>query len=105
MPPDPRRSFEILVVGAGPAGLAAAVSASGEGRLVGLVDDNPDLGGQIWRGERARPSGPVAGWWFRRAREAGDHDIAVMSSRGRCQSTRRTAIQPVLRHDAADCIF
>ena len=65
-----RRSFDVLVVGAGPAGLAAAVSASGGGRLVGVVDDNPDVGGQIWRGERATPGDPEAARWFRRAYEA-----------------------------------
>jgi NADPH-dependent 2,4-dienoyl-CoA reductase/sulfur reductase-like enzyme len=68
--PSRTRSFEVLVVGAGPAGLAATVRASGEGRKVGLVDDNPDLGGQIWRGERPRPSTPEAASWFRRVREA-----------------------------------
>jgi NADPH-dependent 2,4-dienoyl-CoA reductase/sulfur reductase-like enzyme len=41
--------FDILVVGAGPAGIAAAVSASALGKRVGLVDDNPAPGGQIWR--------------------------------------------------------
>lgn len=41
--------FDILVVGAGPAGLAAAVCAAEAGRSVALVDDNPAAGGQIWR--------------------------------------------------------
>lgn len=41
--------FDILVVGAGPAGIAAAVTAADAGLRVGLVDDNPDAGGQIWR--------------------------------------------------------
>jgi D-hydroxyproline dehydrogenase subunit alpha len=41
--------FDILVVGAGPAGIAATVSASASGKRVGLVDDNPAPGGQIWR--------------------------------------------------------
>lgn len=41
--------FDILVVGAGPAGLAAAVCAAEAGRTVALVDDNPAAGGQIWR--------------------------------------------------------
>ncbi len=36
--------FDILVVGAGPAGIAAAVSASASGKRVGLVDDNPSAG-------------------------------------------------------------
>ena len=42
-------SFDILVVGAGPTGIAAAVSAAAAGKRVGLVDDNPVAGGQIWR--------------------------------------------------------
>ncbi len=62
--PIPVRRFDVLVVGAGPAGMAAAVRASGEGRVVALVDDNPDLGGQIWRNERARPTGRPAARWF-----------------------------------------
>jgi D-hydroxyproline dehydrogenase subunit alpha len=41
--------FDILVVGAGPAGVAAAVCAAEAGRSVALVDDNPAAGGQIWR--------------------------------------------------------
>ena len=51
--------FQILVVGAGPAGIAAAVSASEAGSRVALIDDNPELGGQIWRAERNTP-GPNA---------------------------------------------
>ena len=62
---DQTRQFDVLIVGAGPAGLAATVAASGEGRTVGLVDDNPDLGGQIWRGERPNPSTPEAASTFR----------------------------------------
>lgn len=47
--------FEILVVGAGPAGIAAAVSAAVAGKRVGLVDDNPAAGGQIGRGGADQP--------------------------------------------------
>jgi NADPH-dependent 2,4-dienoyl-CoA reductase/sulfur reductase-like enzyme len=42
-------AFDILVVGAGPAGLAAATAAAGAGRSVALLDENPHVGGQIWR--------------------------------------------------------
>ena len=64
--------FDILVVGAGPAGIAAAVSASASGKRVGLVDDNPAPGGQIWRSGTSAGSGSsqVARktrrprWWF-----------------------------------------
>jgi len=41
---------DVLVVGAGPAGMAAAAVAAETGRRVILVDDNPASGGQIWRG-------------------------------------------------------
>jgi D-hydroxyproline dehydrogenase subunit alpha len=42
--------FDVLVIGAGPAGVAAAVRASECGARVGIVDDNATCGGQIWRG-------------------------------------------------------
>src|ERR1700723_78431 len=48
--------FDTLVVGAGPAGIAAAVSAAGAGQRVGLVDDNPAPGGQIWRSGASQPA-------------------------------------------------
>ena len=44
------RRFDVLVAGAGPAGIAAACAAAESGRSVGVVDDNPAAGGQIWRG-------------------------------------------------------
>ena len=43
--------FDIVVVGAGPAGLAAACAAAEGGSPVAVVDDTPWLGGQIWRGQ------------------------------------------------------
>ena len=46
-----RRHFDVLVIGGGPAGLAAATCAAECGVRVGIVDDNPSLGGQIWRSE------------------------------------------------------
>lgn len=38
------------MVGAGPAGMAAAVAASESGCRVRLLDDNSSAGGQVWRG-------------------------------------------------------
>ena len=49
--------FQTLVVGSGPAGIAAATVAAEYGSRVGLIDDNPDIGGQIWRAQRGK-SGP-----------------------------------------------
>ncbi len=44
------QEYDIVVVGAGPAGIAAAAAAATGGGSVALVDDNPRPGGQIWRG-------------------------------------------------------
>jgi NADPH-dependent 2,4-dienoyl-CoA reductase/sulfur reductase-like enzyme len=61
---------DVLVVGAGPAGLAAAWRAANAGANVAVVDDNPSFGGQIWRGEQDRPSSNEAQIWLRRVESA-----------------------------------
>ena len=43
------KRYDLLVVGGGPAGLAAATTAAGLGLDVGLVDERPTLGGQIYK--------------------------------------------------------
>ncbi|MGO9338210.1 MAG: FAD-dependent oxidoreductase [Terracidiphilus sp.] len=45
--------FDVVVVGAGPGGMAAATVAAEAGCRVCLIDDNAAPGGQIWRGLRA----------------------------------------------------
>ena len=40
---------EILIIGAGPAGMAAALAAAPSGVSIVMIDDNPVPGGQIWR--------------------------------------------------------
>jgi NADPH-dependent 2,4-dienoyl-CoA reductase/sulfur reductase-like enzyme len=61
--------FDVLVVGAGPAGIAAACAASESGARVGIVDDNPAVGGQIWRGgSEHSPSTEASEWHARLAR-------------------------------------
>ncbi|MGE7956674.1 FAD-dependent oxidoreductase [Pseudomonas sp. NPDC089530] len=51
---------DILIVGSGPAGLAAARAASRSEQSIVLLDDNPRPGGQIWRqGPGATPSAIV----------------------------------------------
>jgi len=42
-------TYDLAVVGAGPAGLAAAVTAAQAGCRVALLDAAPHLGGQFWR--------------------------------------------------------
>ena len=39
----------LLIIGAGPAGMAAALAAASSGMRIVLLDDNPWPGGQIWR--------------------------------------------------------
>lgn len=40
---------QVLIIGAGPAGMAAAIAAASNGADVLVIDDNPNAGGQIWR--------------------------------------------------------
>ena len=77
--------FEIIVVGAGPAGIAAACAAAESGCRVGVLDDTPWLGGQIWRGEQRQPTQPQAQKWIERFRRSGatllDQTSAIASPR------------------------
>lgn len=43
------QSFDLAVIGAGPAGMAAAVEAAARGLRVVLLDEQPQAGGQIYR--------------------------------------------------------
>jgi NADPH-dependent 2,4-dienoyl-CoA reductase/sulfur reductase-like enzyme len=63
--------FDIVIVGAGPAGIAAACAAAESGKRVAVVDDTPWLGGQIWRGQQARPSVSQAQQWLEKFHRSG----------------------------------
>ncbi|MEP7342520.1 MAG: FAD-dependent oxidoreductase [Acidobacteriota bacterium] len=67
---SPRHNYDVLVIGGGPAGLAAAVSAKESGVRVAIVDDNPGLGGQIWRGQQRKATVPEAAEWLNRVQAA-----------------------------------
>lgn len=67
---DSQHRFDVLVIGGGPAGIAAAVRAAERGGRVGLVDDNATLGGQIWRGTSDDGQNRDAAKWKRLLREA-----------------------------------
>lgn len=45
--------YDALIVGAGPAGMAAATVLAESGARVCVVDDQPGPGGQIWRGRES----------------------------------------------------
>ena len=62
-------SVDITIVGAGPAGLAAAAAASKVGASVLVIDADHSLGGQIWRavgGVSARPVERLRTQWNER---------------------------------------
>ncbi len=50
---EPER-FDLLVVGAGPAGLSAAAAAARHGARVGVLEQAPEAGGQVWRRDIGR---------------------------------------------------
>jgi NADPH-dependent 2,4-dienoyl-CoA reductase/sulfur reductase-like enzyme len=68
-------AFDVVVVGGGPAGLAAAATAAEHGKRVALLDDNPKLGGQIWRSATSTPASREAKYWIERTTQANVHVI------------------------------
>jgi len=67
---DAMLAVDVLIIGAGPGGIAAAVTAAHYGKSVLLVDDGPDAGGQIWRAQSRKPSNPQAQHWLSRVTHA-----------------------------------
>src|SRR5690606_35168110 len=47
------RKYDLTIIGAGPAGMSAAIRATGLGLKVLVVDEQPAPGGQIWRAVEA----------------------------------------------------
>jgi D-hydroxyproline dehydrogenase subunit alpha len=82
-----RSESDIAVVGAGPAGLAAALAAAGFGCAVTLIDSGPAIGGQIYRQSLLGPgrgaggpgSGPLPPRLHRAARHRRIRHLAATS--------------------------
>jgi D-hydroxyproline dehydrogenase subunit alpha len=73
---------EVAVVGAGPAGIAAACRAAEAGQDVVVLDEAPAPGGQVWRqartGQAATASpGGLAAAWLRRLAASGARMISA----------------------------
>jgi sarcosine oxidase, subunit alpha len=87
--PDPDRysqryaHCDVLVVGAGPAGLAAALAASANGARVMLCDEQPAFGGSLLDEPSAVVDGVSAGDWVRNA-------VATLRSRPHVTLLSRT---------------
>ncbi|BBE74188.1 sarcosine oxidase subunit alpha family protein [Oharaeibacter diazotrophicus] len=75
---------DVLVVGAGPAGLAAALAASGSGLSVMLVDEQPECGGSLLHDLGATIDGRPAATWVAET-------VATLKAAGVEVLTRATA--------------
>ncbi len=62
---------EVLILGAGPAGLAAAAAAAEAGARVDVIEGNRSPGGQIWRPEGATEAHPTTRRWQQRLLRTG----------------------------------
>jgi NADPH-dependent 2,4-dienoyl-CoA reductase/sulfur reductase-like enzyme len=75
--PDPESlSADVAVIGAGPAGVAAACRAAESGAKTLLLDDAAATGGQIHRRRPWSPAPPAARAWLRRLERSGAQHVA-----------------------------
>lgn len=82
-------TVDVAIIGAGPAGIAAAATIAETGRRVALLDEAPNVGGQIWRHRRGKPAPAPARRWIRRLERSG--------------ATRMCECSVVDVRDGADC--
>lgn len=68
---DATLDFEVVVVGAGPAGIAAATVAAEAGHRVALVESAPWVGGQIWRDSASGSIPRIGRLWLNRLQACG----------------------------------
>jgi NADPH-dependent 2,4-dienoyl-CoA reductase/sulfur reductase-like enzyme len=69
---------DVAVIGAGPAGIAAAARAAEGGRRVVLVDQSAAVGGQIWRHRPGgQPPRPAARWIARLERSGATMELGT----------------------------
>lgn len=92
------KKFDLLIIGAGPAGMSAAVTAGKAGLDVVVIDEQPAPGGQIWRDIEtvaATPRGTLLGDSYLEGRPAA---IAFRESGAAYEAgTRLWQIEPGFR--------
>ena len=70
-----KTEYDIVIVGAGPAGLSAAIAAAESGQSVVILDNNPQAGGQIWRAGPIFPVPEIAQEKYRQIQAAPNIDL------------------------------
>ena len=80
---------DLLVVGAGPAGLAAAAAAARAGRAVFLVDDHAEIGGQLVHRGGAIEGGDWRDWALSVARAVEAAGGRILNSNDGLRRLRR----------------
>jgi hypothetical protein len=90
------KTYDVVVVGAGPAGICAALAAARGGARTALISDRPVLGGSASSEVRVTPSGADAAPWNRFARETG---IMEEMSLRLAEKTHRSGIWRWLYYD------
>lgn len=53
-----KKHFQVVVIGAGPAGMAAAITAAKAGLKTIVIDDQRSIGGQVYRSIQANSDTP-----------------------------------------------
>jgi sarcosine oxidase subunit alpha len=83
---------DVLVVGAGPAGIAAALAASSDGKRVILADEQPELGGTLLHDTSSEIDGVTIRSWLEQA-------IATLESRENVITLPRTTAFGYYNHN------
>jgi len=83
---------DVLIVGAGPAGLAAALAASAQGKRVIIVDEQAEFGGSLLHDVHSTIDGVEAGRWLEQA-------MAVLRSRPNITILPRTTAFGYYNHN------
>lgn len=99
-------TVDVAVIGAGPAGIAAAATVAETGRRVALLDEGMNVGGQIWRHRPGTPAPAAARRWIRRLERSGATvfcessvvDVLDDAETGRFAITAERGVSPVLLH-------
>lgn len=103
-----RVAADVAVVGAGPAGIAAAVRAAESGAKVVVVDDSPQAGGQIWKHRRRNDAPRRARRWIERFARCGARLVraqVMAASDGRLSAETLPAGGPALEIQSSKLVL